>query len=164
MGVSQFFQSIFGVERVHLERRHVNEKTRSDEFVVHLMIAQDMANVLAEKTFDAFPEFLNAIDVGLLHPPRAVGCIGQARLERFDSPLHQKIPRHVRDQIFDDWKRFHRLDCDRLLNRQLAQAGHAHELWHAVHFGRTRSAFPSFAVPSTSEVVRLGPLNLMNGI
>src|SRR5437867_472426 len=99
---------------MHFQRRHVDEKTRSDEFVMHLMIAQDMTDVLTEKTFDALSKLLNAVDVGLLHPPGTIGRIGCARSEWFDSPLHQKIPRHVRDQIFDDWKRFHRLDCDRL--------------------------------------------------
>src|SRR5205085_4589754 len=69
LSVSQFFQSIFGIERMHLQRRHMNQKARSDELVVHLVIAQNMANVLAKKTFDALPEFLDAIDVGLLHPP-----------------------------------------------------------------------------------------------
>ena len=112
LGVSQFFQSIFGVERMHLQRCHVNQKTRAYEFVVHLMIAQYMANVLAKKTFDAFPEFLNPIDVGLLHPPGAVGRIGRPRLERFDSLLHRKIPRNIGDQIFQDRECFHRFDRD----------------------------------------------------
>src|SRR2546427_11758931 len=95
---------------MHFERRHVNEKTRPYEFVVHLMIAQDMANVLTEKTFDTLSKFLDAIDVGLLHPPRAVRRVRWARFKRLDSSLHQKIPRHIRDQIFHDRKRFHRLD------------------------------------------------------
>jgi len=73
LGVSQFLQPIFGIERMHLQRRHVNQKARPDKFVVHLMVAQHVANILAEKTFDAFPEFLNPIDVGLLHPPCAIG-------------------------------------------------------------------------------------------
>ena len=40
------------------------------------MIAQDVADVLAQEAFDALAEFLHAVDVGLLHAPGAVGASG----------------------------------------------------------------------------------------
>ena len=78
---SQFLDPIFRVERMHFERGGVNEKARPDELVVHVMVAQHMADVLAKKALDAFAEFLHAIDVLLCHPPRAVGGIWRPRLE-----------------------------------------------------------------------------------
>ena len=42
---------------------------------VQLMIAHHMADVLAKEALDALAEFLDAIDVALLHPPGAIGCV-----------------------------------------------------------------------------------------
>src|SRR4051812_44688310 len=61
--------AIGGIERVHLERGRVRQKAWSDELVVQFVIAQDVADILEEKTFDAFAELLDAIDVRLPHPP-----------------------------------------------------------------------------------------------
>ena len=55
-----------GVERVHLERRRVDEEARPDELLVHVVVAQHVANVLAEEALDALAELLHAIDVLLL--------------------------------------------------------------------------------------------------
>ena len=52
------------------------QESRTDELVVQVVIAQDVADVLAEEALDALAEFLHAIDVALLHPPRAVGRVG----------------------------------------------------------------------------------------
>ena len=46
------------------------------------MIAQHVADVLAEEALDALAELLHALDVRLRHPPRAVGGVGRPRLER----------------------------------------------------------------------------------
>jgi hypothetical protein len=70
--VAQFLDPILRVERMHLQRGRINQKSWSNESIVHLMIPQNVANVLAKKTFDAFPEFLYSIDVFLLHPPRSI--------------------------------------------------------------------------------------------
>ena len=42
--------------------------------LVLVVIAQHVAHVLAQKALDALPEFLHAVDVLLLHAPRAVGA------------------------------------------------------------------------------------------
>ncbi len=70
-----------GVERVHLQRGHVDEEPRADELVVLVVVAQHVADVLAQEALDALAEFLHAVDVFLLHPPGAVGCVGLPRLE-----------------------------------------------------------------------------------
>ena len=67
-------------------------------------------------------------------------------------------------KIFDQGKGLHRLDRHRFVQRQIAQARHAHQFRHAVHFRRARSAFARLAVPSTGEVVRLLRLDVMHGI
>jgi len=87
---------------------------------VHLVIAQHVADVLAKKTFDAFPNFLHTINVLLLHTPGAIRRVGRSRLERLDLFLYTKVPRNIRDQIFDNGKGFHRLDRHRSVQRQLA--------------------------------------------
>src|SRR5438874_1947086 len=100
VGFAQFFDSIFGIERMHLQRGCVNQKARPDKAIMHLMITQHVADVLTKETFNAFPEFLDSVDILLLHPPGAVRRVRRTRLKRFDFLLYLKIPRHVGDQIF----------------------------------------------------------------
>src|SRR5437762_14376075 len=126
---------------MHLERRNVNEEARPDESVMHPMIAQHMAHILAKKTFNAFPKLLHAIDVLLRHPPGAIGGIRRPRFEGPDLFLDLKIPGDVRDQVLQEWKSFNRLDRDRLIEREIVQPRHAHEFWHAVDFRRAGTAF-----------------------
>jgi hypothetical protein len=57
---------------VHLERGDVDQEARADELVVQVMLAQDVAHVLAEKALDALPELLHPVDVPLRHAPGAV--------------------------------------------------------------------------------------------
>ena len=85
--VLELRHAVLGVERVHLERRAVDEEPRADELVVHVVVAQHVADVLAQEALDALAEFLHAVDVVLLHPPGAVRRVGLARLERLDPLL-----------------------------------------------------------------------------
>ena len=64
--------AVLGVERVHLEVGRVDEEPRADELLVLVVIAQHVADVLAQEALDALPELLDAVDVALRHPPRAV--------------------------------------------------------------------------------------------
>ena len=82
---SQILEPIFGVERMHFERRGVDEESRPDELVVHVMIAQDVANILAQEALDALAKLLHAVDIFLRHAPGAVGRIRLARLEFLDA-------------------------------------------------------------------------------
>jgi hypothetical protein len=77
---------------MHFQRGDVNQESRTDKFVVQLMVAQNMANILAKKAFDTFTKFLHAIDVLLLHSPGAVRRVSRSRFKRFDLLLHLKIP------------------------------------------------------------------------
>src|SRR3954468_5075845 len=45
--------AIGGVERVHLECGRVGQKAWPDELVVQFVVAQDVADILAEETLDA---------------------------------------------------------------------------------------------------------------
>ena len=53
------------------------------------------------------------------HAPGAVGRVGRPRLERLDPLLDPEVPRHVGHQILDQREGPHRLDGDRLVERQI---------------------------------------------
>src|SRR4029077_18157477 len=65
---------------------------------------------------------------------------------------------------FDDRESFHRLNRDRFLQWQFAQACHAHELRYPVHFCRARTTLSRLAIPSARKIRRLRPLNIMHRI
>src|SRR5437868_3362018 len=81
---TQLLGTVLDIERMHLEGGDMNQKTRADEALEFLVIAQNVADILTEKAFDALSEFLNTVDVRLPHPPCAVGRIRRARFELFD--------------------------------------------------------------------------------
>ena len=97
----QVRHAVRGVERVHLQLRDVDEEPRADELVVLVVVAQDVAHVLAQEALDALAELLHAVGVLLLHPPGAVGVVRLPRLERLDLLLHLVVPRHVGDEVLD---------------------------------------------------------------
>jgi len=72
----QIVDAILDVERMHLERRRVHEEARADELVVLVVVAQHVADVLAQEALDALAELLHAIRCPLLHAPGAVGGVG----------------------------------------------------------------------------------------
>src|SRR5580658_2046758 len=63
LGVLQIAEAILGVERMHLQRGGIHEQPRADELLLQVMIADHMADVLAQEAFDTLAEFLDAIDV-----------------------------------------------------------------------------------------------------
>ena len=58
----------------------------------------------------------------------------------------------------------HRLEDDRHVEIEVAQPGHAHQLRHAVDFGRARAALAGLAVPSHREIGRLLSLDAVHGV
>src|SRR5438093_7247465 len=162
--VSQFVSTIFSIQRMHLQRSDVDQKPRSNESLVHLVIAQHVADVLAKKAFDAFTEFLHTIDVLLLHPPCAVGRIGASRLKWFDFLLYAKVPGDICDQVFQNWKSFHRLYCHRFLQWKLAESSHAHQFWDSVDFCRAGAALAGLTIPAARQVRCLRALNIMDRV
>src|SRR6185436_13385435 len=135
-----------------------------DELLVFAMLTQDVADILAEETFDALAEFLHAIDVRLRHAPRAVRRIRRTRFERFYFFLHPEIPRDIGDEILHAREGFHWLDRHRLFERQLIEAGHAHQPRHPIDLRRTRPALARLAIPPAREIRRLLRLDLMHRI
>src|SRR5207248_2031371 len=99
MDVLQFAGSIFRVERVHLEGCGIHEMTRTDEPVEHAVLAEDMADILTQETFDALAEFLDPLDVDLRHAPGAVGGIRATRTKRLYGFFRAEVPRDVGDEI-----------------------------------------------------------------
>src|SRR5690606_23762621 len=90
--VADFGDAVFGVERVHLEGGEVDEVAGSGELRVLAVLAQHMADVLAQEALDALAELLHAVDVGLMHGPASVGVVGLARLEGLDALLDAVVP------------------------------------------------------------------------
>src|ERR1044071_9947620 len=119
---------------MHLEGGGVHKKSRTDEFFVLLMVTQHVADILTQKALDALPEFLNPIDVRLLHAPRSVGRVGLPRRELLDLLLDLEVPRYIGYEISHMRERAHRLDSDRLRRIELLEPRHAHQLRHAVDF------------------------------
>src|SRR5689334_7573898 len=151
--LTQLLSSILYVERVHLERGGINQETRPDKLIMFAMVAENVTNVLAQKAFDAFPKFLDAVDVALLHPPGAVGGIRRTWFESLDPLFDCEIPGDIGDQIFQRRERFHRFDCHRPVEWKIVQSRHAHELGHAIYFRGTGTALTRFAVPAAGEIV-----------
>src|SRR5262249_23488316 len=141
-----------------------DEETRTDEFFVLPVFPQDVADVLAKETLDAFAELLHAFHVLLLHTPCAVLGIGTARTELADRLLHAEVPGDIGHQIADRRERVHRLEDDRHIEIDIAQPGHAHQFRHAVDFRRAGAAFSGLAVPAHGEIGRLLRLDAVHGI
>ena len=112
-----------GIEFLHVPHTYYTELQGRvgtiDEPVEQLVIPKDVTHVLAEETLDALAEFLHALDVHLLHAPGAVRRVGLARLEGLDLLLHTEVPGDVGDEVSDRREGVHRLDRDRLLERQV---------------------------------------------
>ena len=72
----EVLKTIFGVEWVHLQGGIVDEISRSNELFVKVMVTDDVADVLTEKTFNTLSEFLDPVYVLLRHSPTPVFRIG----------------------------------------------------------------------------------------
>src|SRR2546426_7005504 len=127
LGFRKFLHSVFCVERMHLQRRYVHKKTRPDEFLIFVVLPQDVTYVLTQEAFNAFSKFLNTVHILLLHAPASIWSIGGARLEFLDLFLDAKIPGDVGDQIPDRGKAFHGFDRHRTFQWKLVKPGHAHQ-------------------------------------
>ena len=124
---------IFRIERMHFQRGHKHQESRTNKGVIFVVIAQHMADILTKKTFDTFPKFLNPIDICLRHPPGPIRRIRWPRIKLLDLLLYFEIPRNVSRQIANQRKRFHRLDRDRFFQRQFIQPRHTHQFRPAIN-------------------------------
>jgi hypothetical protein len=158
--VLQQADAMEGVKWVKFEPGHAYEKSRAAEFRFCVMLANDVANILAKKTFDALAEFLDAVDIELGDFP--VGVL--VRAEGGDFFVDLVIPGNVGDQVFDSRKRFHGHDGDGLVLGKIVHARFAGEARAAVDFGGARAALPCFAVPADGQVGGQVALNVMQRV
>jgi hypothetical protein len=131
---------------------------------VEIVFAQDVADVLAEKTFDTFAELLDPVHILLVHTPGPIFMIWWTGVELFDLFLGAEIPRDIGHQISNERKGFHGLDGDRLIQWQLVQTGHAHQTGIAIDLSRAGATLSGLAVPTHRQIGRLLALNLYGGI
>src|SRR5437588_9391549 len=151
---------------MHVEAGDADHEARAAEhFAFRLvMIAQHVADVLAEKTLDALAKFLNAIHFLLGHAPGAVRSVGRTRREGRNLFVDLVVPGNIRHQILDEWKRLHRLQRDRLRGGYGIHARHAHEPRFAVDFRRAGAALAGLAIPAAGQIPGLGGLNRVHAI
>ena len=80
--VLDVIHAIIAIEGVHFQRRQAHEEARAGEGrLIVVVVADNMADVLAQETLDTFVEFLYPVDVFLVHPAGTVGFF-RFRLER----------------------------------------------------------------------------------
>src|SRR5215471_16472899 len=140
---------------MHLEARDPHEETGASELLLPVVVAQDVADVLAEETLDALAELLDPVEVALLHLPDDAGL----RRERRDLAVDLVVPGDIRHEILDDRKRLERRDRDGLVPRQRIHAGLAGQPRAAVDFGRAGAAPTRLAVPADRQVRRMAGLD-----
>src|SRR5947207_10935070 len=58
-------RAVESVQRMHFEAGHSNEESRAGELFLLVVLAKNVANVLAEKAFDALAKLLNPVDIEL---------------------------------------------------------------------------------------------------
>jgi len=135
---------------MHFEAGDADEEARPAKFLLFVMLANDVADVLAEKTFDALAEFLDAVDVHLRDFPVRV----LARPEGGNLLVDGVIPGDVGDEILDAREGLHGHDRDGLIHGQRVDARFAGEARAAVNFGGAGTALRGFAIPADREIRR----------
>ena len=85
------------VERMHLKPRDAHEEARAAKIFLFVMFAKDVADILAQKAFDALAEFLDAVDVDLGNFPVRFWL----RPEGGNFFVDGVVPGNVGDEIFD---------------------------------------------------------------
>src|SRR5450631_3017962 len=121
---------------MHFESGDSNKETRPAEVLHVFMFAKNVADVLTQKTLDAFTELLHAINIRLVHFP--IGS--RPWRKRRNLFVYAVVPGDVRDQIFDHGKRSHRLDGDGFVQGKGIHASLACEAGAAVDLRRTGTA------------------------
>ena len=106
--------AVQGVQRVHVQFGDPHQETRAGErLLVLLVVADHVADVLAQEALDALAELLGALHVDLRHPVLA-GLQILRRRERRDLAGLLVVERHVGHQVADHREGAQRGDGDRL--------------------------------------------------
>src|SRR5260370_13384383 len=119
------------VKGMHLKRSRTDEEARSAKLLLFAVLAQNVADILAEKALNALAKFLHAVHIALVHLPLDAGT----RLERRDLLIHSEIPGDVSHQILDDRECFHGKDGDGLIKWKRVHACLASEPRTAIDLG-----------------------------
>src|SRR5260370_35992037 len=93
---------------MHLQGGDAYKETRATELIMLVVLAQNVADVLAQKALDALARFLHPVYVRLRHLP----FHPWPRLERGTFLIYFIIPGNAGHQVFDYGERFHRPDRD----------------------------------------------------
>src|SRR5688572_24427612 len=109
----------------------------SHKFFLEVMFSYHMANILAKKTFNTFPELLDPVNITLVHSPRPIGRIRGPGLEPLYFLFDFKVDGYIRYQVSNYRKGSHRLNVNGLTFWQVTHAGHTHQPRATVDFGRT---------------------------
>ena len=80
---------------MHFEAGDSNKKARAAELFFLVMIAQNVAYVLAKKTLDTLAELLNPVDVRLLDAPRFIGRDSLLEIELDSGECIHATPDHL---------------------------------------------------------------------
>src|SRR5439155_141343 len=152
--------SIQTVKRMHFKPRHAHKESRSAELFLLVVIAQHVANVLAQEALDALAKFLDAIHLALIHLPLNIW----SRREGRNLFVNAIVPRNIGNKILEHRKALHRLYGNWLVNRQRIESGLTSQPRVAVDFRRARTALAGFTIPAHSQVGRVVRLNVMQRI
>ena len=87
---------ILDVQGMHFERSQANHETGPDKSVLTVVVAQNVADVLAKVAFYAFAKLLHSFHVTLHHAVIAVGIL-LLGLKGLDALVLLEIPRDVSD-------------------------------------------------------------------
>ena len=142
-----------------------DEEPRAGERrLVLLVVADDVADVLAQEALDALAELLRPLDVDLLPSGTRRAARSGRRRERRDLAGLLVVERHVGDQVPDHREGPHRRDGDRLVLGERRHPGHAQQPRPAVDLGAARAALAGLAVPAHREVAGLGGLQPVDDV
>src|SRR5260370_6967344 len=121
------------VKGMHLKRSRTDEEARSAKLLLFAVLAQNMADVLAEKALNALAKLLHAVHVALVHLP----LDSRPWLEWRDLSIHFEVPGDVSHQILDDGECFHRKDGHGPIHRKGAHPPLAGQPPTPLHLPRT---------------------------
>src|SRR5262249_52006746 len=107
-------EPVSGVQGMHFQAGDADHEARAAKRLAlgFVVIAKDVADILAEKTLDALAEFLDAIDFFLAHAPGAIGSIGRPGLKRWDELVDAIVPGDIGNEILNEGERLDRLNSD----------------------------------------------------
>src|SRR5262249_34187172 len=149
--VAEDVDAVAVVEGVHLQRGDADEEARAPEPVRLAVLAQDVADVLAQEALDALAELLDP--VGLLLGEGPVGP--RAGPERGDLLVDLEVPGAGAGQVLDAGEGFQRRDGDGPSGGVVVDAVHAHRGGPAVDLAAARAAPARLAVPAAGQVRRM---------